>query len=220
MPAPGLNHVEPGGAPLIKPLSSEVTMIKMSVGPMDNNAYVLQTRGGATLLIDAANDADRIAATVDAQPEMIITTHRHADHWQALTELAARWQPKLYAGKPDADAIAEGAGVSGVQGLWDGDQLALGEEYVEIIGLVGHTPGSVVVIYRGDVTHLFTGDGLFPGGVGKTGSEADFRSLLADVENKIFNIYDDDTVIHPGHGDDTTLGRQRPQLEEWRRRGW
>jgi glyoxylase-like metal-dependent hydrolase (beta-lactamase superfamily II) len=217
---PGLGHVDPGGAPLVQPLSAALTMIKLSVGPMDNNAYLLQTRTGPSVLIDAANDADRIAALADPPPEMIITTHRHGDHWQALGELTERWHPQLYAGRPDAGAIASGSGVSGIQGVWDGDQLKLGEEYVEIVGLVGHTPGSVVVIYRGDVTHLFTGDGLFPGGVGKTSSDADFRSLLHDVENKLFNIYDDETVIHPGHGDDTTIGRQRPHLEEWRQRGW
>jgi len=195
-------------------------MIKLSVGPMDNNAYLLQTRSGPALLVDAANDADRIAALTDPAPEMIITTHRHGDHWQALGDLAGRWHPQLYAGRPDADAIAAGAGVSGIQGVWDGDQLKLGEEYVEIIGLVGHTPGSIVVVYRADVTHLFTGDGLFPGGVGKTSSEQDFASLIDDVETKIFNIYDDDTVVHPGHGDDTTVGRERPHLAEWRARGW
>jgi glyoxylase-like metal-dependent hydrolase (beta-lactamase superfamily II) len=91
---------------------------------------------------------------------------------------------------------------------------------VEIIGLVGHTPGSVVVVYRGTVTHLFTGDGLFPGGVGKTGTDEDFQSLLHDVRRKIFEVYDDDTVVHPGHGDDTTIGRERPHLDEWAKRGW
>lgn len=218
MPGPG--HVEPGGSPLVQQLSAAMIMIKLSVGPMDNNAYLLQTRTGPTLLVDAANDADRIAALADPAPEMIITTHRHGDHWQALGDLAGRWNPQLYAGRPDVDAIAEGAGISGIRGVWDGDQLKLGDEYVEIIGLVGHTPGSVVVVYRGDVTHLFTGDGLFPGGVGKTGSEEDFASLIDDVEKKIFDIYDDDTVVHPGHGDDTTIGRERPHLSEWRARGW
>jgi len=110
--------------------------------------------------------------------------------------------------------------VADVRGVWDGDQLKFGDEYVEIIGLVGHTPGSVVVVYRGDVTHLFTGDGLFPGGVGKTTSEQDFASLIDDVQKKIFDIYDDDTVVHPGHGDDTTVGRERPHLSQWRARGW
>ena len=217
---PGLGHLEPGGGPLVQQLSAAVTMIKLSVGPMDNNAYLLQTRTGPSLLIDAANDAERIAALADPDPEMIITTHQHGDHWQALGDLSRRWNPQLYAGRPDAAAIADGAGISGIQGIWDGDQLKLGEEYVEIVGLVGHTPGSVVVIYRGDVTHLFTGDGLFPGGVGKTTSEDNFRSLIDDVESKIFNIYDDDTVVHPGHGDDTTVGRERPQLAQWRARGW
>ena len=219
MPGPG--HVEPGGGPLVRQLSATMTLIKLSVGPMDNNAYVLQPRTGPSILIDAANDADRIAALVDPAPQTIITTHRHGDHWQALGDLADRWQPVLYAGQPDAAAIAEGAGVSGVRGVWDGDRLPLGDdETVEIIGLVGHTPGSVVVVYRGEVTHLFTGDGLFPGGVGKTNSAEDFQSLINDVETKLFEVYDDDTEIHPGHGDDTTIGRERPRLAEWRARGW
>ena len=218
---PGLGHVEPGGHPLVQSLSTALTMIKLSVGPMDNNSYLLRVRSGDTLLIDAANDADRIIAMAGEQPpETIITTHRHQDHWQALAALSNRWHPDLYAGTPDLQAIQREAGVGDIQGLWDGDQLKLGDEYVEIIGLVGHTPGSVVIIYRGDVTHLFTGDGLFHGGLGRTRTAEDFSSLLADVQNKIFNIYDDDTVVHPGHGDDTTLGRERPQLDEWRRRGW
>jgi glyoxylase-like metal-dependent hydrolase (beta-lactamase superfamily II) len=219
MPGPG--HVEPGAGPVVLPLSTTVTMIKMSVGPMDNNAYLLQSRAPAALLIDAANDADRIATLAgDPPPETIITTHQHHDHLQALPELAERWNCRLYAGKPDAAAIEEAAGVSGVRPVWDGDRLPLGDESVEIIGLVGHTPGSVVVVYRGTVTHLFTGDGLFPGGVGRTGSGNDFRSLLDDVRRKIFEVYDDDTMIHPGHGDDTTVGRERPHLEEWALRGW
>ncbi len=219
MPGPG--HVEPGGGPLVQPLSVTVTLVKMSVGPMDNNAYLLKSRSGPALLIDAANDADRIAALADdVRPQSVITTHRHHDHLQALPELAARWQPRLYAGRDDAAAIEEATGVTGVQPVWDGDRLPLGEESVEILGLVGHTPGSVVVVYRGAVTHLFTGDSLFPGGVGKTGSDADFRSLLHDIRRKVFEVYDDDTVVHPGHGDDTTIGRERPHLQEWARRGW
>ncbi|SDS07456.1 MBL fold metallo-hydrolase [Microlunatus soli] len=217
----GRGHVEPGGQPLVEQLSPELTMIKMSVGPMDNNAYVLQPRTGAPVLIDAANDADRlVAAAGDPPPGTIVTTHRHHDHWQALADLTARWSPQLYAGSPDLEAIQQGAGVRDVTGVWDADEIPIGDERLEILGLVGHTPGSIVIIYRGDVTHLFTGDGLFPGGVGKTGSAADFTSLIEDVEHKIFNVFEDDTVIHPGHGDDTTVGRERPHLDEWRSRGW
>ena len=72
----------------------------------------------------------------------------------------------------------------------------------------------------GGVTHLFTGDCLFPGGVGKTWQEGDFERLLGDVSSRVFDVYDDSTVVHPGHGDDTTLGAERPHLQEWRERGW
>lgn len=217
----GSGHVDPGGAPLVQQISPSVTMIKASVGPMDNNCYLLRHRAGEALLIDAANDTDRIADLVDETPPgTIVTTHRHGDHWQALRELSSRWQPTLYAGTPDASAIMKDARVSNISGVWDGDQLALGDERLEVIGLVGHTPGSIVVGYHADVDHLFTGDGLFPGGPGKTGSAADFTSLMDDLESKIFDRFADNTVVHPGHGDDTTLGVQRPHLDQWRARGW
>ena len=92
-----------------------------------------------------------------------------------------------------------------------------------MIGLVGHTPGSIALVLRGTgtgPTHIFSGDSLFPGGVGKTDSPADFASLLDDVTGKIFDRFCDQTIIHPGHGDSTTLGAERPQLAQWRARGW
>ena len=91
-----------------------------------------------------------------------------------------------------------------------------------MIGLVGHTPGSITLALSpadGPV-RLFTGDSLFPGGVGKTWRPGDFVTLLADVEAKLFEPYGDDTIVHPGHGADTTLGAERPHLDEWRARGW
>jgi glyoxylase-like metal-dependent hydrolase (beta-lactamase superfamily II) len=222
MTAPGLNHVESKGRPLVLALSPTVTMMKASVGPMDNNAYLLLPDGGAAVLIDAANDARRLIKMIDDQAvASIVTTHRHGDHWQALPKVAADTGALLLAGRPDAEAIAEGAGVSEVVGLWDGDRVDLGDESLEVIGLVGHTPGSITLAYAGDgLTHLFTGDSLFPGGPGKTNSPADFASLMDDLENKIFGRFGDDTVVHPGHGDDTTLGAERPQLAAWRSRGW
>ena len=215
-------HVEPGGLPLAAALSATVTMIKMSVGPMDNNCYLLRPRTGRSVLIDAANDADRIVANVgEPAPDAVVTTHRHQDHWQALAALTTLWRPELYAGTADVQAIQDQAGVTDVHGVWDGDRIRLGDdESLEIIGLVGHTPGSVAVVYRGEVTHLFTGDSLFPGGVGKTATAQDFATLIDGVEYKLFDNFDDDTVVHPGHGDDTTLGAERPKLSGWRSRGW
>jgi glyoxylase-like metal-dependent hydrolase (beta-lactamase superfamily II) len=218
----GLNHVEPGGPPLVVPLSGSVTMIKVSVGPFDNNAYLLQNRSRGSLLIDAANDDDRLLKIIsDAPLDTIVITHRHADHWQALPSVAAATGARLVCGQPDLKAISTGAFVEGMFGVWDGDHIELGTESLEVIGLVGHTPGSITLAYAGSgTTHLFTGDSLFPGGPGKTNDPEDFTSLMNDLESKIFGRFDDDSVIHPGHGDDTALGAERPHLAAWRKRGW
>ena len=218
----GINHVEPGGPPLVARLSGSVTMIKVSVGPVDNNAYILQSSSGDTLLIDAANDRDRLLKIISDQPlDTIVTTHRHADHWQALSSVAAATRARLICGQPDLEAISTGASVEGMIGVWDGDRVELGAERLGVIGLVGHTPGSITLSYEGaGMTHLFTGDSLFPGGPGRTTTPEDFTSVMNDLESKIFDRFGDDTVVHPGHGDDTTLGTERPHLGEWRTRGW
>jgi glyoxylase-like metal-dependent hydrolase (beta-lactamase superfamily II) len=218
----GINHVEPGGPPLLLRLSTSVTATKISVGPVDNNAYLLQHHGGGSVLIDAANDDDRLLKIISDQPlDAIVTTHRHADHWQALPSVAAATGAQLICGQPDLEAIRIGSEVRTLDGVWDGDQIQLGEEWLEVIGLVGHTPGSIALAYTSaGRTHLFTGDSLFPGGPGKTNSAEDFTSLMSDLESKIFGRFDDDTVVHPGHGDDTTLGTERPHLGEWWKRGW
>jgi glyoxylase-like metal-dependent hydrolase (beta-lactamase superfamily II) len=96
---------------------------------------------------------------------------------------------------------------------------------VSFIHLRGHTPGSIAVCYDAGgrlpaEPHLFTGDSLFPGGVGKTNSAADFTSLLNDVSERLFDPLPDATWVYPGHGNDTTLGTERPHLGEWRERGW
>ena len=218
----GLNHVRPGGAPLLVRLSPTVTMTKISVGPMDNNAYLLQAAGGGTVLVDAASDSRRLLKIIGAEPlDTIVTTHRHGDHWQGLAAVAKATGARLVGGRPDVDAIAEGAGVHGLVGVWDGDRVELGQESLTVIGLVGHTPGSITLAYAGGgPVHLFTGDSLFPGGPGRTTTPEDFASLMDDLEAKIFGRFDDEAVVHPGHGDDTTLGVERPHLAEWRSRGW
>lgn len=219
----GLHHVEPGGPALTLPLSGDVTLSKISVGPMDNNAYLLTAEEGGAVLIDAAEDDTRLLELVDdREVAVIITTHRHGDHWQALQAVAEATDAELICGRPDVDAIATGAWVEGLVGVWDGDEVTIGEGQLEVIGLVGHTPGSIALAFTGSdgVVHLFSGDSLFPGGPGKTSSPADFASLMTDLETKVFGRFDDRTVVHPGHGDGTTLGAERPHLAEWRARGW
>ncbi len=218
---PGLNHVEPGGEPLILTLAPTLTLTKLSVGPMDNNAYLLSA-AAASLLIDAAAEPERLLAVTGVGLGTVVTTHRHDDHWQGLAPVAEATGARLLGGRPDVAAIATGAWVEGIVGIWDGDSVPVGGHQLEVIGLVGHTPGSIALAWQGEEgpAHLFTGDSLFPGGVGRTAGRSDFESLLSDVEAKLFSRFDDDTVVHPGHGDDTTLGAERPHLEEWRTRGW
>lgn len=220
MGATGLAHVEPNADPFIAELSRNVTMSKQSVGSMENNAYLLQSRDGS-LLIDAAARPSVLRGLVEhANVTAIVTTHRHHDHIAALADLSVHTGATLYAGTYDADAIRTEAATGPIVGVWDGDAIAFGGQQVEVVGLVGHTPGGIALVYRGDTTHLFTGDSLFPGGVGRTGSEDAFTRLLGDVETKLFDVFPDSAVVHPGHGDDTTLGVERPHLAAWRARGW
>ena len=105
----------------------------------------------------------------------------------------------------------------------DGQTIQVGQVPLEVIHLVGHTPGSIALLYRdpSGFPHLFTGDSLFPGGVGNTrGNADDFASLIDDVESKIFDRLPDETWFYPGHGKDGILGNERPALPEWRARGW
>ncbi|MFT3861663.1 MAG: MBL fold metallo-hydrolase [Micropruina sp.] len=188
---------------------------------MDNNAYLL-THGEQALLIDAAAEPDVLLSQVAGLTLVgVVTTHRHHDHIGALAELVAATGAPAYAGRPDAAAIAEATGVL-CREVWDGDTIALGPLRLRVIGLVGHTPGSITLAHApsGRPVRLFTGDSLFPGGVGKTWRPDDFDSLLGDVEAKLFRHFGDDTIVHPGHGADTTLGTERPHLGEWRARGW
>lgn len=217
-----MNHVEQDGAILVQALSDTVTMTKFSVGPTDNNIYLLTDAEG-TLLIDAANRPHRIEEVLDGRSvTTIVTTHRHPDHIKALAPMAERTGAGLICGEPDAAAIAKATGVRN-ETVWTGDTVSLpAGEKLAVIGLVGHTPGAITLAYTPDTgpVHLFTGDSLFPGGVGKTTTPGDFTSLINDVESRLFDAYADDTVFHPGHGDCSTLGNERPSLPEWRARGW
>ncbi|GAA1082514.1 MBL fold metallo-hydrolase [Tsukamurella spumae] len=203
-----------------KPVTTTINQI--SVGGMDNNVYLVSDSAGRTLLIDAANDAERILefARETGGVELIVTTHRHLDHWYALKEVREGLGVPAAAGVNDA----EGIDAPTDRTLSDGEVLTIGDLVFDVIELVGHTPGSIALALRpefdGAPVHLFTGDSLFPGGVGKTGSPADFERLISDVTDKLFDRFGDDTVVHPGHGKGTTLGVERPHLTEWRERGW
>jgi glyoxylase-like metal-dependent hydrolase (beta-lactamase superfamily II) len=213
-------HVDPKTA--ARRSLPEASIIKASVGPMDNNAYLVTcAKTGDSLLIDAANDAGILLELIKANApklDLIVTSHQHHDHVQALPAVAKATGAPTAAHRLDADALP----VSPDRILADGDTITIGDLTFDVIHLRGHTPGSVALALKSSdgVTHLFTGDCLFPGGVGKTWQPGDFETLLGDVTSKVFDVYDDNTVVYPGHGDDTTLGAERPSLSEWRERGW
>jgi glyoxylase-like metal-dependent hydrolase (beta-lactamase superfamily II) len=213
--------VEVGGPMDVRRLPG-LTIAKLAVGPLSNNAYLLRcTQTDEGLLIDAANEAARLRELVrfEGPPvAAILTTHRHEDHWQALAQTVTDAEAAVYAGYLDADGLP----VAVDERLVHGDVVTVGDVTLEIIALRGHTPGSIAALYRDPegTPHLFTGDALFPGGVGKTSSPADFTSLVDDVSTRVFDALPDETWFYPGHGNDSTLGAERPHLPEWRARGW
>ena len=163
-------HVDPGGAATRRVLDA-LTITKVSVGPMDNNAYLLVCRAtNEALLVDAANEPERISDLVghDRQrPDLrtIVTTHQHQDHWQALGAVAGQYGANTIAHAADAGPLP----VPPDRLVAHGDTIPVGECELEVIHLRGHTPGSIALLYRepGGRPHLFTGDCLFPGGVGE-----------------------------------------------------
>lgn len=196
------------------------TVTSVSVGSMDNNACLVRcSTTGQLLLVDAAAEPDRLLGLLAGRPlGSVLTTHRHRDHWAALAAVVEATGATTLAGRPDVDGIP----VPTDRALDSGDVVRVGEVELGVVRLTGHTPGGVALTLTADdgTVHVFTGDSLFPGGVGRTGSPTDFARLLDDVSAGLFDVFGDDTVVLPGHGAPTTLGAERPHLAEWRARGW
>lgn len=217
--------VTPAGPSAVRELP-RLTIRKASVSRTDNNVYLLTcTATGEQLLIDAADDYERLESLIDegtGRLDAIVTTHQHWDHTRALADLAAGTGAPTYAGSADADALP----VDVTHRVEHGDTISFGDITLDVIALVGHTPGGIALAYRDDadpdgITHLFVGDSLFPGGIGNTKQPGQsFDRLYADVVGRLFDVYDDASWVYPGHGADTTLGAERPHLAEWKSRGW
>lgn len=218
-------EVSPGGAADVRELSG-LTITKVAVDEqMSNNCYLLRcTTTGEQLLVDAAAEPDVLLPLVgDAGLTTVVTTHQHWDHHRALAEVVGATGAEVVAGEPDADAITSQTGVPVSRRVAQGDTVTVGASTLEVIAIAGHTPGSIALLYDDPQghPHLFTGDSLFPGGVGNTfGDEAAFAQLIDEVETKLFQRLPDDTWFYPGHGNDSTIGAERPSLAEWRTRGW
>lgn len=210
-----------------------VTLRGSSVSEQDNRSYVITSKQtGAQVLVDAADNIDQIKALLtsaqDDSPEplklvMIATTHQHWDHVRALRELAEDTGATTSAGAADLEAIGKESGLRPSHALEHDDVGNFPGFDLRAIHLRGHTPGSIAFVYEDPSGSpiILSGDSLFPGGVGNTWEDPErFTSLFNDVRERLFDRYPDDSAVYPGHGNSTTLGAERPHLDEWRERGW
>jgi len=176
---------------------------KLELGPFGTNAYVVICRQtGDSVLIDTPADASKIMERLEGtNPRYILLTHNHMDHLGALSELQAKLKVPLAAHAADINRLPSLPEML----LNDGDTVSFGNIKLEVIHTPGHTPGSLC--FRAG-QYLISGDTIFPGGPGKTGSPSDFRQIIKSIIDKIF-VLPDDTQVHPGHGDSTILKKEK-----------
>jgi glyoxylase-like metal-dependent hydrolase (beta-lactamase superfamily II) len=209
-------HVTPGGPSHTYPeVVPGVLVTKLSVGPYDNNVYVIASDGQA-IVVDGAAEPERILEEVEGlEVVAIVQTHGHPDHVQALPALTSALGAPVRAHPGDAWPVA-------TEPLRGDETLRAGRAEVKVLHTPGHTPGSTTYALLGgdgQPVQLFTGDTLFPGGPGNTGGNTEAFGTVMNSVAGLFG-FGDDVRISPGHGLDTTLGRERPYVEVWRRRGW
>ena len=193
-----------------------VEVHKVVVGPVENNVFVIRcTSTGEAVLIDAANEHERLlelCRTLGVRT--VLETHGHWDHIQAI--------PAVRDAGYEVGVTAEDAAMlpSYDYLLEDDTVVEIGRLRLRTLHTPGHTPGSMSFHVEGTPL-LFTGDTLFPGGPGATGYEGgDFGTIIRSIEDRIFSQFDGSTIVLPGHGLDTTIGAESPQLDEWVARGW
>jgi glyoxylase-like metal-dependent hydrolase (beta-lactamase superfamily II) len=212
-------HVEPGGPALRRTVDIDGVAVEirtLSVSEMDNNVYLLRdVEADEALLVDAADDAERILGEIgETRVVAIATTHGHWDHWRALDAVREATGAPAHLHPADRDMVEATIDAD----LADDGRIAFGRVAVRLIHTPGHTPGSTCLLLG--ERHVFTGDTLFPGGPGGTfGDDAAFRRIIASLRERLFAL-DDETHVYPGHGDETTIGAERPALAEWEARGW
>ena len=194
----------------------QVEITKVVVGPMDNNVFVVRcTQTGEAVMLDAANEHDKLLELCKTlNVRKVLETHGHWDHIQAVPQVRdAGYEVGVTAEDakmlPSYDFVLE-----------DQSVIPVGRLKLHTIHTPGHTPGSMCFKIEGSPV-LLSGDTLFPGGPGNTTFEGgDFATIIRSIEDRIFATIPADTIVMPGHGDDTTIGNESPHLQEWIDRGW
>jgi glyoxylase-like metal-dependent hydrolase (beta-lactamase superfamily II) len=182
---------------------------KVAVGPYENNVYAIVS-GDHALTVDGADEPERILRLVDGLSVTgIVQTHNHMDHVQALPALVEALDAPIYAHPDEPPPVA-------FEPIGEGDTVVVGNVTLTALHTPGHTPGSVCYSIGGI---LFSGDTLFPAGPGRTEDPERFAEIMRTLD-RLFAELPDDTRVCPGHGIDTTIGRERPYVETWRSRGW
>ena len=186
---------------------------KIEVGTMENNVYVLECpTTHQSLIVDGCFEPEKILdAAKDTEVVGILQTHGHMDHVQALPDIRENLGAPIFAHPADSYPVPIDQEVD------DGDVVEFGNCEAKVIHTPGHTPGGTCFLIG---KHLISGDTLFPGGPGNTwGDKQAFSQIIGSIERKLFTL-PDDTPVYPGHGKDTTIGAEKPHLQEWIERGW
>jgi hydroxyacylglutathione hydrolase len=185
---------------------SAVRITRLELAPFGTNAYIVVCQAtGDSMLVDAPGEADKILSQLTGtKPKYIVITHSHIDHIGALEELRARLKIPVAIHPRDAARLPSHPDIE----LSDGDIIEVGKLKIKVLHTPGHTPGGVCLLLG---KYLISGDTIFPGGPGKTGTPADFKQILKSVESKLF-VLPDDTEVYPGHGDATVLGKEKKEF--------
>jgi glyoxylase-like metal-dependent hydrolase (beta-lactamase superfamily II) len=195
---------------------TQVEVQRVVVGPLDNNVHVVRCKStGEAVLVDAANEHELLLEMCrKLGVRQVVETHGHWDHIQAV--------PAVRDAGLEVAVTAADAGMlpSYDEILEDDSVIEVGRLRIETIATPGHTPGSMCFYVRGTPL-LFSGDTLFPGGPGATKFPGgDFDDIIRSIDERLFSRFGPKTLVLPGHGTDTTIGEERPHLQEWIDRGW
>jgi glyoxylase-like metal-dependent hydrolase (beta-lactamase superfamily II) len=195
---------------------TQVEIHKVIVGPVDNNVYVVRCKEtGDAVLVDAANEHEQLLELCRSLGvRRVVETHGHWDHIQAVPQLRD-------AGYDVAVTAEDAAMLPSYDSLLEDDTvLEIGRLRIRTVHTPGHTPGSMCFLIEGSPV-LLSGDTLFPGGPGNaTYAGGDFSTIIASIDRRLFAPLPAETIVMPGHGLDTTVGNERPHLQEWVDRGW